>query len=121
MDKITIHNLNARAIIGTLPRERVRKQPVVADIILYADLRKASESDRLDGTPDYAKVTDQVLRHIASSRYRLIERLADSIACLCLRQPAVRSVEVTITKPCALGRKALVSVTLKRSSRSGKG
>ncbi len=114
MDTIAIRNIRARAVIGTLPSERVRKQPVIADILLHADLAKASASDTLADTLDYSHVTEEVLRHIASSRYQLLERLAGSLAELCLRQQGVRSVEVTLTKPEALGAKATVSVTVRR-------
>jgi FolB domain-containing protein len=120
MDTIAIRNLKARAIIGTLPNERKRKQPVIADILLHADLQNASVSDTLSDAPDYASITDTVRHHIGSSRFRLLERLGGSIAELCFCHPSVRSVDVTLTKPEALGSRATVSVTIRRTADSRK-
>ncbi len=49
MDQVFIKNLNARGIIGINDWERVKKQEIRINIILYTDLQKAGESDIISG------------------------------------------------------------------------
>ena len=61
MDKITIHDLAARCIIGMNGDERREKQDVLINISLYADLRQAGISDRIEDTVDYRALKKKVL------------------------------------------------------------
>ena len=50
MDQIRIRGLRELAVIGVLPEEQVRAQPIEIDVDLDVDLRAAGVSDDLDDT-----------------------------------------------------------------------
>jgi len=103
---------------GVLAEEQSRAQPFEVDLRLEADLNAAAASDRLEDTVDYALVTEAVARTVELESFRLLERLADRIASICISLPAVTSVEVTVRKlrppvPVQVGS---VGVTIRREA-----
>jgi len=117
MDQIQIRQLKLNAVIGVYPREREAPQPVIMDIILHTDLQEAGRSDQLSKTIDYAALVAGVRKAVAKSRFQLLEALAEHIAGLCLREPRIAAVDVTVAKPGALPG-AEVSVTIHRARSS---
>ena len=117
MDQIHIHNLKLNAVIGVYPRERKVPQAVVMDITLHTDLQVAGRSDQLSETIDYAALVARVRKAVAKSRFQLLEALAEHIADLCLREPRIAAVDVTVAKPGALPGIG-VAVTIHRSRSS---
>lgn len=115
-DRIYIRDLATRCIVGINPDERVNKQEVIINIVLEADLSKAGASDNIDDTVDYKRIKQAVLELVEKSEFLLIERLADAIAQVCLREPRVHAVQVTLDKPGALrfARSVAVEITRKR-------
>ncbi len=102
MDRILIRDLRARCIIGVRDEERRQKQDVVINLSLRVDLRAAGRSDRLEDSTDYSSLKKKILAHVEESRYQLVEALAEAVAGICLREPAVRGVRVRVEKPGAL-------------------
>ncbi len=101
-DKIHIRDLRLRAIIGIYPDERREKQDLIFNIELSCGLRKAGLSDDINDTVDYKSLKKRILAHVEKSSFQLIERLAETIAGLCLETPGVENVRVTVDKPGAL-------------------
>jgi len=116
LDRIYIRDLTCRCIVGINEEERTKKQDICINIVLYGDLRAACMSDRIEDTIDYKAVKQAVLATVEDSSFFLVERLADAIAGVCLREPAVERVAVTIDKPGALryARSVAVSITRER-------
>lgn len=79
-DRIELRGLQLMAIVGVLPEERTRSQPVEVDLDLIADLRAAGASDALSDTVDYGAVSDAVAAVVAANRPELLERLAELVA-----------------------------------------
>lgn len=96
----TIEVLGIRAVgrHGVLPEEQLRGQPIEVDLRLRAELRRAAASDRLEDTIDYGPLVEAVARTVELESYRLLERLADRIANVCITLTGVTSVEVTVRK-----------------------
>ena len=113
-DRILIRDLAVRCIIGTMPKERKQPQRVILDLVLDCDLHAAGKSDRLDDTMDYKALKDEVVRFVQASQYFLLERLADRVAALCLKEQRVHAVTVTIDKPGALTQARSVAVEITR-------
>lgn len=103
---------------GVLPEEQVRPQPFEIDLRIEADFTKAAATDRIEDTVDYALVTEAVARTVELESYRLLERLADRIAGVCLTLPDVKWVEVSVRKlrPPIPVHVASVGVTLRREA-----
>lgn len=102
LDRIYIRDLKCRCIVGINSDERTNLQDVIIGIVLFADLRAACASDRIEDTVDYKSVKQAVLSMVEASSYFLVERLAERIAEVCLENARVRAVRVTVDKPGAL-------------------
>lgn len=114
MDQIYIRQLKLNAVIGVYPRERKAPQTVIVDLVLHTDLQVAGQSDQLADTVDYAALVACVRRAVAKSHFQLLEALAEHIAALCLCEPRIMAVDVTVAKPGALPGIG-VAVTLHRA------
>lgn len=117
LEKIYIKELLLRTIIGTNDNERVEKQDVLIDIILWADLKKAMESDSIEDTIDYKALKKKIISEVESSSFHLIEALAYKIARICLENEKVIKVQVNLEKPNALrfAKTVGVEITLKKT------
>lgn len=111
---VSLSGLQVMAFIGALANERNIRQPLI--ISVNATIIPP-RSDSLDDTLDYNLIRDHAVS-LAAGHIILIESYASELAALCLADPRVREVTVTIEKPQAVpGCIASVSRTLKRYSR----
>jgi len=115
-DQIFIRDLLCRCIIGINPEERTKQQDVIINIVLDSDLRAASGSDDIADTVDYKAIKQRILAMVERSTYFLIERLAQRIADICLEDPRVRRVRVTLDKPGARRFAKSVGVAITRDA-----
>jgi len=102
LDRLHIRDLRLRCVIGIYPEERRAKQDVNINVTLYADLARASQSDRIEDTVDYKAIKKRIVAEIEVSSYCLIERLTGRVAEICLADEGVRRVRVLVEKPGAL-------------------
>ena len=102
LDRIHIRDLRTRCIVGIQADERVKKQDVIINITMQADLSAACTSDRIEDTVDYKGIKQRVLKLIESSSCFLLEHLAQLVAEAVLQDERVRLVTVSIDKPGAL-------------------
>ena len=114
MDKILIIDLLVHCVIGVNEDERRDKQDVIINLTLYADLHKPGKSDKFEDTVDYRSIKKQVISAVENSSYYLIEALAERIAEICLKNPLVQKVRVTVEKPAALRFARSVGVEITR-------
>jgi len=115
MDQIIIKDLVARGIIGINDWEREKAQEISINIVLYADLKKAGESDDLRDSVDYRKIAKKALAHAESAKRLTVEALAADIASLCLEDPKVQKARVRVEKPGAVRFACSVGVEIERS------
>lgn len=120
-DRIFIRDLRTRCIVGVYPEEREKRQDVVINLVLYADVSKAGQSDDIADTVDYKHVKNAVLDLVEQSEYRLIERLAERVAEVVLDHPGVEAVDVTVDKPGALRFADSVAIQITRRRGGGDG
>ena len=113
LDRVHIRDLRLSCIVGVYEEERLEKQEILINITMFAYLRKACESDRLEDTVDYKSVKKQIIAMVEASSHLLIERLAQRTADICLAAPGVEKVTVAVDKPGALryARSAAVEIT----------
>lgn len=114
MDKIIIRDLIARGIIGINDWERVTPQEILINITLFADLKRAGESDDISDTVNYRTISNQVMKHAENARRLTVEALAADLARICLEQPHVEKVIVRVEKPGAVRFAASVGVEIER-------
>lgn len=114
-DRIVIHNLLVRGILGINDWEREQPQDILLNLTLFADLRRAGFSDDIADTVNYRTVTKKILAHIDGSTRYTVEALATDVARLCLEEPGVARVRVRVEKPGALRFARSVGVEIERS------
>ncbi len=101
---IRLKNIQVYAYHGVHDYERERGTRFEIDVELDAALDTAIKSDELSDTIDYVSVQQEVTAVATSSRFHLVETLADSIATALLVKFPVREVIVRVRKPgAALG------------------
>ena len=100
MDKIIIKDLHIFAYHGVNPEEKENGQNFYLDIVCYADLKKAGQTDDLNHTVNYAKIVKAVTAAFTAQKYDLIERAAQAVAdCILNQFETVEKVVVTLRKP----------------------
>jgi FolB domain-containing protein len=117
LDRIRIFDLALRCVIGITPDERREKQDIIINLTLWADLRRPGRSDRFEDCVDYKALKRQVIALVESSSFRLIERLAERIAEVCLTDRRIRQVAVSVQKPGALRFARSVGVEITRKNK----
>lgn len=117
-DKIYIKDLSLRCIVGVSPDERTKKQEVIINVVIHADLSRACDSDAIEDTVDYKRISKEILATVESSSYYLIERIAQVVADICFADARVQNAKVTVEKPGALRFAKAPAVTIYRQKSS---
>lgn len=113
-DRILIKNLLLRGIIGINDWEREKKQDILINITLYADLSIAAKSDDISDTVNYRSVTKRVIALVEQGEPYTVERLAEDVVKICFSEPGVQRATVRIEKPGALRYAESVGVEIDR-------
>lgn len=116
MDRIIVKNLLLRSIIGLNPEERVNKQDILINMVMYADIRAAAAADDIETSVNYKAVTKRVITHVEESADLLVEKLVTDLAYLVLSEfPTVARVQVRVEKPGALRFAESVGIEIDRN------
>lgn len=114
-DKILIQDLLLRTIIGVNEEERVNRQDVVVNVVMYVDTRAAGASDDIVDTVNYRTIAKEIASSVENSSFYLVERMADQVARICLQDLRVNKVRVRVEKPGALRFARSVGLEIVRS------
>lgn len=118
MDTLTLKDCRFDAVIGVFPEERKTKQPLILDIELGIDNKKAARRDNLKDALDYRAVHELAKDYIKRSEHFLIETLAEKLAALILKKfHKVKQVTLTVKKIKPMQKRggAWVGITVTRS------
>lgn len=100
MDKICINSLIIHACHGVNADEKIKPQPFIFDVTMYANLTTARISDDLKSTVNYAHAIKSITAEVEAKSVDLIEHLAHKVAARLLADfPALQKVDVCIAKP----------------------
>jgi dihydroneopterin aldolase/D-erythro-7,8-dihydroneopterin triphosphate epimerase len=113
-DRVFIHDLRLRCIIGVNDWEREKRQEVLINIEMEADCSPAGTSDDLSEAVDYRRVAKEVIALVEGSDFLLVERMAEEVAGICLKDPKVEGVRVRVEKPGAVRFARSVGVEVER-------
>lgn len=106
MDRITLTGVGVVGYHGVLDSEKQSGQPFFVDITMFTDFQRASKSDDVENTVNYAEVAELIRDVITGDSLDLIETLAENIAQAVLARFPLEAVELTVHKP-----KAPIEVT----------
>lgn len=115
MDSIEITGIRCYGYTGYLAEEQVLGQWFEVDVTLWLDLTQAGKSDAITDTLDYRITIERVKNLVKTSKFALVERLAEAIASSILESVKVSQVRVRLTKPAApipdFGGKITIDIT----------
>lgn len=97
-DHVLIDAFRVTCIIGVLDHERVTPQPLQVDVDIEIDLAEAGRTDDLTTTVHYGEVAVALAELARSTKYLLLERLAEHMTQVVLEFPRVRAVDLKLTK-----------------------
>lgn len=115
MDKILIKDLLLRGIIGINPDERVNKQDILLNLVIFTDIRKAAASDNIADAVNYKSITKLIIDHVEASPDFLVEKMVTDIARLVITEFGVERVQVRLEKPGALRFADSVGIEIERT------
>ena len=98
-DRIILDDMVFQGTHGVYLEEQQNAQPFEVDVELVMNLQPAGLSDDLEQTIDYSKVFDTCRQIVESTRFNLIEALAEAIAQEILAGFPADEVTIRIRKP----------------------
>ncbi|SDO92002.1 dihydroneopterin aldolase [Klenkia soli] len=98
-DQIAVRGLTAHAHHGVYAVEREQGQTFSVDAVLDVDTAPAAAGDDLALTVNYAELAQQLHAVLTGEPVDLIETLAQRLADVCLANPLVDAVQITVHKP----------------------
>lgn len=100
MDKIIMRNLRFYGYHGVFEEEQENGQYFHIDAELYLDLMKAGKSDELKDSIDYSQVFEIIRDITENKKFRLLEKLAESISGEILsRYKEISKITLRVKKP----------------------
>lgn len=118
MDTVHITGLRAETVIGVYDWERTIRQPLVVDLELASDNRRAAANDQIEDAVDYAAISTRVIAFIEASEFQLIETLAEQLAALLLTEFGIPWLRLRLDKPGAVAEADSVGVVIERGERA---
>ena len=101
MDVIQLTGIRCYGYTGYLAEERFLGQWFEVDLRIGLDLASAGQSDRIEDTLDYRSTIAAVKEIIATAKFDLVEKLAETIITTVLGFDRVQQVELKLHKPAA--------------------
>ena len=118
MDIIFIRDFRLSIKVGMYAWERVAPQTVQLDLEIGIPGARASISDTIADTIDYAKVVLRIEESLRDNKIQLLEKLAEHIAGLVTGEFKAPWVKVSVTKLAALKNVKQLGVTIERGTRT---
>ena len=115
MDKIFINDLQVETVIGIFDWEREIKQTISINLEMEFDISKAAQSDDINDSLDYKKVSKRIISLCEKADSYLVENLIEKIAQAVLKEFPVSKVTVSLEKPGALRGSKSVGIKITRS------
>ena len=99
---INITNLRLRTYIGFNEEEKQKQQDIIINAEIHYPANKLCLRDDVENALNYKVICKNIIRHVESGRFLLLEKLTSDVLGLCVDNPQVSFAKVTIDKPHAL-------------------
>ncbi|MBP3945748.1 dihydroneopterin aldolase [Psychrobacter sp. K31L] len=113
-DVVFVKGLKVEAVIGVYAWERAITQPLLIDIALETDIRRAAVSDDVNDALNYKAVCDDVSAWCKEIQAKLLEHLAGQISDKLLAKYACHKITLSVAKPTAMRQADAVGVQITR-------
>ena len=98
MDIIFIDELRVTTLIGIYPREQSVPQTLEISLQIGTSTANAGSSDDIQDTIDYASVVERLRSDLEQSHFQLLEKLAEHVASLLIKDFGACWVRVSVAK-----------------------
>ncbi|MGZ8920985.1 MAG: dihydroneopterin aldolase [Limisphaerales bacterium] len=98
VDTITIKDLGVLCKIGVPDEERAKPQRLLITVEISGDFSQAAQSDDIAHTINYYDVSQRITSLCTTQSFKLIERLADEIARILLKDFGAVQATVEVKK-----------------------
>lgn len=117
MDIVYIRDLKIDAQIGIYAWEKAIKQKIRIDLEMAWDNTVPAASDDIADALNYKETAQKVTELVQSQHFDLVERLAETIAEMLMREMKVPWLRLTLGKPGAVKNSSEVGVRVERGTR----
>lgn len=114
-DTVFIEGLALETVVGVYAWEKRIHQRLVMDLEMSTDIRHAAQNDDLEGTLNYAAISEALIDFCQSHSFELIETYAERMCALLLAQFDICCVKMTLRKPGAVPQATSVGIKIERS------
>ena len=118
MDIIFISDLRVDMLIGVYDCERKVPQTVQLDLEIGIPDGGRPRSDKIRETIDYAKVIASIKASLKQNRFLLVERLAEHLAGLVMKEFKAQWVKVSVSKLAVEKDVKRVGITIERGTKT---
>jgi dihydroneopterin aldolase len=118
MDIIFIDDLRVSTLIGIYPREKAMPQTVEISLQIGTSVANASDTDDIGDTINYATVVERLRDELGKQHFNLLEKLAEFVADLLLKEFGARWVRVSIGKLGMMSGVRRVGVIIERGQKA---
>ena len=117
MDIVFIRGLRIETTIGIYDWEKTIRQPVVLDLEMASNIARGAATDRIEDALDYKAVSKRLKEFVSTSRFELVETLAERCAEIILAEFGVPWLRLTLNKIGAVSDSEGVGVIIERGTR----
>lgn len=114
MDTITIKDLGVLCRIGVPEEERAKPQRLLITVEMSGDFSRAAQTEDIGETINYYDVSQRITEICKGQTFKLIERLAEEIAGVILKEFGAKEATVEVKK-FILSNARHVSIRVRRS------
>ena len=117
MDTIFLHGIETHCVIGVWEWEKRITQKIIVDLDMASDIAQSALTDELQDTLNYKAIGEGVIEMLETSRFQLIETMAEEVAKLVMEKFSVSWVKVRVNKGGAVKYITNVGVEIERGQR----
>jgi dihydroneopterin aldolase len=111
---IKIKNLRLKTKIGVYDFEKNLNREIIINAEIEIKSDKATNSDKLSDTVDYAEITTEIKNLVKENQFKLIEKLAGEIVKKIMENKRIKRCKVEIDKTKAIKEVESFSVTVEK-------
>lgn len=114
MDKVFIRDLRIEAVIGVFDWEKAVKQPLIFDLDMAWNIKRAAETDNLDYALNYQAVAEFVEAFLHSQQFELLEAMLDKLAAALMSEFGIPWLRICVEKPAVVPQARVVGISIER-------
>lgn len=113
-DTVFIEGLALETVVGVYAWEKRIHQKLVIDLEMRTDICQAARDDDLNGTLNYAAISEALIEFCRTHSFELIETYAERMCSLLMETFSIEHIRMTLRKPGAVPQASSVGVRIER-------